>query len=57
MMTGRNRALRNLYGALHPNMKPADQEIKFCEEEFASKDAIEMTLNISYAGRDRDLNR
>lgn len=57
MMTGRNRALRNLRGALHPNMKPADQEIKFCEEEFASEDDIEMTLNISYAGRDRDLNR
>lgn len=57
MMTGGNRALRNLRGALQSNMKPADQEIKFCEEEFASEDDIEMTLNISYAGRDRDLNR
>lgn len=36
-------------------MNPADQEVKLFVQVIASKDAIDMTLNLSYAGRDGDL--
>lgn len=52
-----NRTVVNMHKALHPKMNSGDQEVKFCVQVFASNDAIEMTLNLSYVVLDRDLKQ